>query len=88
MPVNANLVDQIWGDARPKRPSNEVFQLDIKYTGLSSKDKISRLREKIAAKKASSTAIAMLDEVAWLFNLRGSDIPYNPGPCPLPMFII
>jgi len=32
-------------------------------------------------KKAKAVVVTMLDEVAWLFNLRGSDINYNPGEC-------
>ncbi|PVG02009.1 putative aminopeptidase P, cytoplasmic [Serendipita vermifera] len=73
-----NLVDQVWGSDRPPRPSNEVFPLEENFNGKSTHDKIARLREQIAKKKATSTVVSQLDEVAWLFNLRGSDIPYNP----------
>ena len=52
-------------------------------TGVSAKDKISALREILAEKKATGMVISMLDEVAWLFNLRGSDIEFNPGKSPL-----
>jgi Xaa-Pro aminopeptidase len=48
-------------------------------TGKSSKVKIDELRKHLIEKKAEAMVITMLDEVAWLFNLRGSDIPYNPG---------
>jgi Xaa-Pro aminopeptidase len=75
----SNLVDKVWGDSRPARPSNEVFPLEVKYTGKSTKDKIAQLREELQKKKATSTVVTQLDEIAWLFNLRGSDIPYNPG---------
>lgn len=74
-----NLVDKVWGKERPERPSNTVFPLEEKYAGKSIKDKIARLREQIQKKKASATVVTQLDEVAWLFNLRGSDIPFNPG---------
>jgi Xaa-Pro aminopeptidase len=73
-----NLVDKVWGKERPERPSNTVFPLEEKYAGKSIKDKITRLREQIQKKKASATVVTQLDEVAWLFNLRGSDIPFNP----------
>lgn len=81
----SNLVDKVWGDSRPPRPCNEVFPLEIKYTGKSTKDKLAGLREEIRKKKATSTIITQLDEIAWLFNLRGSDIPYNPGKICLPL---
>jgi Xaa-Pro aminopeptidase len=42
-------------------------------------DKISRLREELSKKKAKGIVVTMLDEIAWLFNLRGSDVEYNPG---------
>lgn len=49
------------------------------FLGLATKEKITALRKTLAEKKAAGMVISMLDEVAWLFNLRGSDIEYNPG---------
>ena len=72
-------MDVVWGERRPSRPKNPVFHLDVKYSGQSHVDKIARLREEIKKKKAQAIVVTMLDEVAWLFNLRGSDIDYNPG---------
>ncbi|KAG8830122.1 hypothetical protein FRC17_005374 [Serendipita sp. 399] len=74
----SNLVDNVWAGDRPSRPSNEVFVLEEKYSGKSSKDKIASLREKLKEKKATATIVSQLDEIAWIFNFRGSDIPYNP----------
>jgi Xaa-Pro aminopeptidase len=48
-------------------------------SGESHLDKLRRLREDLVKKKAKAMVVTMLDEVAWLFNLRGSDIDYNPG---------
>jgi len=78
----SNLVDKVWGKERPSRPSNSVFPLEEQFTGKSSKDKIARLRQQIEKKKATATMVTQLDEVAWLFNLRGDDIPFNPGRSP------
>jgi Xaa-Pro aminopeptidase len=78
VPLPYNLVDRIW-TKRPSRPQNQIFPLSVEYAGQSSKDKITQLREHLESKKASATVVSMLDEVAWLFNLRGSDIDYNPG---------
>ena len=47
--------------------------------GVTAKDKIIKLRETLAETKAIGMVVSMLDEVAWLFNLRGSDIEFNPG---------
>lgn len=51
-----------------------------KYAGRSVDDKISDIRTALAKDKHRpyGTVVNMLDEVAWLFNLRGTDIPYNP----------
>lgn len=72
-------MDVVWGEHRPSRPKNPVFHLDVKYSGQSHVDKIAKLREEVKKKKAEAIVVTMLDEVAWLFNLRGSDINYNPG---------
>ena len=47
--------------------------------GKSSEDKIKSLREEMEKKRAAGVVISALDEVAWLFNLRGSDIDFNQG---------
>ncbi|EXJ79787.1 xaa-Pro aminopeptidase [Capronia epimyces CBS 606.96] len=75
--VAENLVDEIWKE-RPARPAEKVIVLSTKYAGKSYKDKLADLRKDLKKKKAAGMVVSMLDEVAWLFNLRGSDIPYNP----------
>jgi Xaa-Pro aminopeptidase len=75
--VDQNLVDQIW-TKRPARPAEKVIVLSEDYAGKSFKDKISELRKEVSKKKAAGMVVSMLDEIAWLFNLRGNDIPYNP----------
>lgn len=49
------------------------------FKGQSQTDKITKIREELEKKKAKAFVVTMLDETAWLFNLRGSDIEYNPG---------
>ncbi|TFK49276.1 Creatinase/aminopeptidase [Heliocybe sulcata] len=78
VPLEDNPVDQVWGNDRPKRPASKVFPLKLKYSGQSHHDKIKQVRQELAKKKAQAIVVSMLDEVAWLFNLRGSDIDYNP----------
>jgi len=77
-PVNQNLVDVVWGKSRPERPSEKVKVLDVKFAGKSFEEKLEELRKEIDKKKGVGLVISLLDDIAWLFNLRGSDIPYNP----------
>jgi Xaa-Pro aminopeptidase len=76
--LETNLVDVVWGQERPPRPKSKVFPLYVKYSGRSHFDKISRVRKELDSKKAKAIVVTMLDEIAWLFNLRGSDIDFNP----------
>ncbi|KAG8532167.1 uncharacterized protein KY384_003807 [Bacidia gigantensis] len=76
--VKTNLVDLVWGDKRPPTPRESVKALSIDFAGKSSGEKIENLRKELAKKKSAGLIISMLDEVAWLYNLRGNDIPFNP----------
>ncbi|KAG9218076.1 hypothetical protein CCMSSC00406_0010090 [Pleurotus cornucopiae] len=73
-----NIVDLVWHKDRPSRPNATVSHLDTKYSGEGHVEKIARLREELRKKKAKGLVVTMLDEVAWLFNLRGADIDFNP----------
>ncbi|KAL2259044.1 hypothetical protein VTK26DRAFT_7408 [Humicola hyalothermophila] len=73
-----NLVDQVWGADRPPRSNNPIVLLPEKYTGKDAGTKLADLRKELEKKKATAFVLSMLDEIAWLFNLRGSDITYNP----------
>ncbi|KAL6233842.1 hypothetical protein BDW75DRAFT_231636 [Aspergillus navahoensis] len=76
--VSQNLVDLVWGSDRPAPPQGKVKVHHEKYAGKSFQEKVSDLRKELENKKAAGFVISMLDEIAWLLNLRGSDIPYNP----------
>jgi len=77
VPLAENLVDKVWTD-KPSRPTNPLIVLGEKYTGRSYDDKVAELRAELKKRKYVGTVANMLDEVAWLFNLRGSDVPFNP----------
>uniref|UniRef100_A0A8C5TA33 Xaa-Pro aminopeptidase 1 n=1 Tax=Malurus cyaneus samueli TaxID=2593467 RepID=A0A8C5TA33_9PASS len=77
VPVKENLINTIWTDC-PQRPCKPLITLDLSYTGVSWRDKIVALRSKMAERKVMWFVVTALDEVAWLFNLRGSDVEYNP----------
>ncbi|KAJ6132358.1 hypothetical protein N7471_007573 [Penicillium samsonianum] len=76
--VQENLVDLVWGKERPARPSEKVRVHPEKYAGKAFQEKVAELRKELESKKKAGFIISMLDEIAWLFNLRGTDIPYNP----------
>nr|XP_017532940.1 xaa-Pro aminopeptidase 1 isoform X4 [Manis javanica] len=77
VPVKENLVDKIWTD-RPERPCKPLLTLGLGYTGISWKDKVADLRLKMAERNVVWFVVTALDEIAWLFNLRGSDVEHNP----------
>jgi Xaa-Pro aminopeptidase len=76
--IEENLVDIVWGDARPPKPCEPVKVLAKQFSGKDVKTKLEDLRKELEKKKSSGFIVSMLDEIAWLFNLRGNDIPYNP----------
>ncbi|KAI1151183.1 aminopeptidase-like protein [Nemania diffusa] len=76
--VAENLVDIVWGSDKPSRPNEPVIILDEKYSGIDVKAKLEELRKELEKRKSLGFVVSMLDEIAWLFNLRGNDIPYNP----------
>lgn len=76
--VAENLVDQVWGKDKPARPNEPAKVLSQEYAGKKFQEKIEELRKELDKKKAAGFVVSMLDEVAWLFNMRGNDIPYNP----------
>ncbi|KAI9669602.1 MAG: hypothetical protein M1831_007298 [Alyxoria varia] len=76
--VKENLVDIVWGGSKPSRPNEKVKVLGLEYTGKAIDTKLQDIRKEIDKKKCAGFIVSMLDEVAWLYNLRGSDIPYNP----------
>lgn len=72
-----DLVGELWMD-RPAFPAHPIWELDEEYAGQSRADKLAFLRGKMAELGADWHLIASLDDVAWLFNLRGGDVAYSP----------
>jgi len=75
--ADKDLVDLIWQD-RPSLSTEPAFLLDLKYAGKSFNEKLEDLRQIMREKEVTSHIITTLDDIAWLFNIRGNDIPYNP----------
>lgn len=72
-----DLISEIWSD-RPELSKNETFIHNVEFTGLTAKEKVELLREEMSKIGADSTVISSLVDIAWLYNLRGSDINNNP----------
>ena len=77
-----NIIDDVWGTLKPKYKNNKLLILSEEFTGKSVLDKytiLDRILSKFGGEiENSRLLISRLDNIAWLLNLRGSDIPYNP----------
>ncbi|KAI6223730.1 Xaa-Pro aminopeptidase 1 [Aphelenchoides fujianensis] len=72
-----NLVDELWTD-RPQPQPTPLIHLTKEKVGETPAEKFERVRKELKQKKCDSIVISDLAEVAWTFNLRGADIPFNP----------
>lgn len=78
LPLDENLVDLVWEDERPSRPCEAVTVLSDTLAGKSVQTKLAELRQDLDKRHSPGFLISMLDEIAWLLNMRGNDIPFNP----------
>lgn len=84
--LGSNLVDHVWEGAaefapaavRPSKPSGEARSMPLKYTGVDRATKIKELWAVAASANADGVLVCALDEVAWLLNVRGCDVPHCP----------
>ena len=67
----------IWKD-RPQIPTNTIFELPVKYSGLEASKKIAQVCTTLEKQGADALLVASLDTIAWLFNIRGNDVKCNP----------
>jgi Xaa-Pro aminopeptidase len=75
--ATVDLVNPIWSD-RPGIPQQKAFLLPESVSGMSTASKLQQLVKAAHIHKDDIMLLSALDEVAWLFNLRGADIAYNP----------
>ncbi len=75
--VSVDLISEIWTD-RPALPSNQCFVFDVKFAGKSVIEKLTFLRAEMQKAGAQVVVLSALDDIAWLFNIRGNDVDYNP----------
>lgn len=72
-----DLVGQIWED-RPALSGEAAFALDVKYAGETVQSKLARVRKAMDEAGAAIHVLTMLDDIAWLLNIRGNDVACNP----------
>jgi len=75
--VDGNPIDALWRD-RPAPPAGPVTLRDIKLAGESAADKLMRIRVELAKLRADALVVSDPQNVAWTFNIRGSDIAHTP----------
>ncbi len=75
--ISIDLLAEVWTE-RPSLPLNPIFVFDTKYNGKVSKEKLTALRAELKKAKANIFVMSALDDIAWLFNVRGNDVDYNP----------
>jgi Xaa-Pro aminopeptidase len=75
--LEENLVDAVWED-RPEFSRDPIEVLPLEFAGETAISKLKRLREMMAEAKAAAHVVTTTDAVAWLFNIRGNDVLYNP----------
>ena len=81
---SVDLIKPIWTEGRPAIPSDKLYVYPADYAGETVESKLARMREILEAKgegleaKGYALIVSALDEIAWLLNIRGNDVEYNP----------
>lgn len=74
---DVDLHEEVW-ENRPNLPKNKAFLLTEEQTGQSRIAKIDDIRRVLKSKRANTTIVSSLDDIAWIFNIRGNDVHCNP----------
>lgn len=72
-----DLISPLWDD-RPVFPASKAFDFDIMYCGKSRKEKLTEVREEMKGNAADVFILTSLDDIAWLYNIRGKDLSHMP----------
>ena len=75
--LDIDLIDMIWKD-RPPFPDGKAYEHDLKFAGKTRQEKLKAVREKMKKEGADCYLLAPLDDIAWLYNYRGTDTPNMP----------
>ncbi|WP_277465770.1 aminopeptidase P family protein [Parabacteroides sp. PF5-6] len=72
-----DLINPLWED-RPSIPTHPIFEMPVELSGKSVTDKLNEINDQLHKAGADCLILGALDEVAWTFNIRGTDVTYNP----------
>ncbi|AHF07364.1 aminopeptidase P family protein [Desulfitobacterium metallireducens] len=75
--MDLDLIGMLWED-RPALPSSSVFVHDVQFAGKSRVEKLNEVRAEMKTKGSNYYLLTSLDDIAWLLNIRGADVPNNP----------
>ena len=76
-----DLIKPIWTEGRPAIPADKLYPYSADFAGETVESKLARIRKCLpqpSLKGGSAMIISALDEIAWLLNIRGNDVEYNP----------
>src|SRR5262245_30686416 len=77
-PLGSNLIDRVWGKARPAPPQGAVVVHPVKYAGQSAEDKLSEVQATLKKDGQDAVVLTFPPSICWLLNIRGSDVAHNP----------
>jgi Xaa-Pro aminopeptidase len=72
-----DLINELW-KKRPEIPKDPIFIHEVKYAGKSRVEKLEAVRVEMKNEGANNYLLTSLDDIAWLLNIRGNDVPNNP----------
>ncbi|MCL2605359.1 MAG: aminopeptidase P family protein [Defluviitaleaceae bacterium] len=72
-----DLVGSLWTNC-PQVPNKPAFAHELRFAGLSAQEKLALVRGEMVKKEIGGYVVTALDDIAWLLNIRGSDVPYTP----------
>lgn len=78
VPQEQDLVDRVWAEDRPAFHHAPLRAHPLELAGVAAEEKIAALRAEMQRVGAGALIVSALDEIAWLFNLRGADVTFNP----------
>ncbi|XP_048581027.1 xaa-Pro aminopeptidase 1 [Nematostella vectensis] len=78
VPIKKNLIDLIWKEQPELFAVKPIYSLGLQFTGQPWQDKLRDLRLKMSKKSTTAIVLQALDEIAWIYNLRGGDISFSP----------
>ncbi|XP_055615430.1 xaa-Pro aminopeptidase 2 isoform X2 [Toxorhynchites rutilus septentrionalis] len=76
--INRNLIDLVWGPNRPAPKLNSLKVHPLRFAGERWESKVNKLRSNFTSHRCDAMIVTSLTEIAYILNLRGSDIPYTP----------